>query len=218
MKEVTDEMFSKILSESGSQYFIHREDTGRVEIVFETGICKVEPGEEDSIGRIWNPPTTDAQGNPLLDFNGNPREPWAKYEAKVLINGASNVYSFSGEKSSILRNFIQAMNREGIKNVDLPGTKWTIDRIGRWDWDMKYLGKGDNSPSPSTESQANLDPKIIEALKVKKDQSVDGIPKNDMLAYLAFVTHLKAKDLEVIWPELISTKLIEEKDGKVYIL
>ena len=74
MKEVTDKMFSEILSNSGSQYFFHREDTGEVTMVFKSGIRKVEPGEEDSAGRIWNPKLTDANGNPLLDFQGNPKE------------------------------------------------------------------------------------------------------------------------------------------------
>jgi hypothetical protein len=149
MVEVTNEMLNDILKEAGGQYFFHREDVGKIEIVFESGIARFEPGEEDFAGRLWNPPITDAQGNPILDFSGNPREPWAKFEAKAIIDGAHKYYSFGGARSKQLTAFIEAMKREDISNDQLPGTKWSIERIGRWDWTIKYLGKGE-TPSPTT--------------------------------------------------------------------
>lgn len=219
MKELTSEMFSDILSKSDSQYFFHKEDTGEVTIVFRSGIRKVEPGEEDSAGRIWNPKLVDANGNPMLDFKGNPKEPWTKFEAEVTIDGAPNIYSFAGEKSSILRSFIMAMNKEGISNNDLPGTKWTIDRIGKWDWKIMYVGREDNS-SPSNEN-TKLSPdieKIREALRVKRDQSPEGLTENDFTSYISFVLHRKFDEVKPMISILIENKLIEKRNNLIYIM
>ena len=138
--ELTNDMLKDILKESGGQYFFHKEDVGEVIVEFESPIEKFEPGDEDFAGRTWNPPVTDAQGNPMLDFSGNPREPWPKCEAKCIINGAHKYYSFGGPRSKSLTTFTEVMNREGIDNVkDLPGTKWSINRIGKWDWIKQNL-------------------------------------------------------------------------------
>ena len=216
MVEVSNDMLDEILKEAGSQYFFHKEDTGEVTLTFESGILKVEPGEEDAVGRIWNPPTTDKQGNPILDFQGNVKEPWVKFEAKVLIKGIPHVYSFSGIKSSILKNFIMAMKKAGIENNKLPGTTWSIDRVGKWDWSIKYLGREGDNKSPSKPS--TLDPKIVEALKAKKDQSANGLPKNDLIAFLALVMGKKTTDIEKIWPSIVEDKLVKIIDNKVFIL
>ena len=40
MVEITNDMLDKILEESGSQYFFHKEDTGEVTLVFKSGIQK----------------------------------------------------------------------------------------------------------------------------------------------------------------------------------
>ena len=223
MKVVTNDMFDDILKEGGSQYFFHKEETGEITLIFTSGIQQVEPGDEDCIGRIWNPPVTDANGNPLLDWNGNVREPWAKFEAQCTIGGVPHVYSFSGRKSSVLKNMIMAMKMEEISNDDLPGTKWTIDRIGKWDWVIKLLGREDDvasSPLPKKEDtkKSKINPTIIEALKVKKDQTAGGVPKGDLFAYLSLVSHMKADELEKEWQSFIDANLIKEKEGKVFIV
>ena len=222
MKELDDKMFGDILANSGSQYFFHKEDTGEVTMVLKSGIVKVEPGEEDSAGRVWSPKLTDANGNPLLDWNGNPKEPWAKFEAEVTIDGAPNIYSFSGEKSSVLRNFIMAMKKEGISNSELPGTIWSIDRIGKWDWNIKYLGREEENSSSSSSSketnEENLDiKKIKEALQVKKDQSSEGIPENDLIGYISFILHKKSDEVKDMMPELIDKGLLKKENNLIYI-
>jgi len=219
-KTVTNDMFDDILKEGGSQYFFHKEDTGEIELTFTSSINQVEPGDEDCLGRIWNPPVTDANGNPLLDFSGNVREPWAKFEAQCLINGVPHVYSFSGRKSSVLKNMIMAMKREEISNEDLPGTIWTIDRIGKWDWNIKYIGKdeGDKTPSTSPSKESSIDKNVIDALKAKKDQGEDGIKKSDILAYLSFVTHQRASDVEKLIPKLVEERVIKVTGDFIYIL
>ena len=97
-KTLEPNMFDKILSSGPTQYFFHREEDGEVELIFTSPISVTEPGEEDLVGRVWNPPITDAQGNPLIEQfganKGNPRQPWAKVEAKCLINGVEKIYAF----------------------------------------------------------------------------------------------------------------------------
>jgi len=224
MKELTDDMFDDILADSPSQYFFHKPDTGKIELVFETGIVKVEPGDEDLADRVWNPKLTDANGNPLLDFNGNPREPWTKFEAKGKINGSPAIHSFGGQKGSLLREFIKAMKAKGLNNSDLPGTKWSIEKIGKWDWDIHYLGKEDTTSStPSTKTEKPTDNKydnIKKALAIKKDQTSGPLNKNDLLAYIAFIVQGKVEDVtENIWPDLLKLNIVKENaDGSVSIL
>jgi len=223
-KVVTNDMFDDILKEGGSQYFFHKEDTGEIEVTFTSSINQVEPGDEDCLGRVWNPPVTDANGNPLLDFSGNPREPWAKFEAECLINGVPHVYSFSGRKSSVLKNMIMAMKREEISNDDLPNTTWTIDRIGKWDWNIKYVGRAEGGQSSSSSESAPkdtgtpVDKTIVDALKAKKDQGEDGIKENDIVAFLSFVTHKKADEIKELIPTLIEKRIIKKTGDFIYIL
>ncbi len=219
MVEVSNDMLNDILKEAGGQYFFHKEDVGEVILEFESSIEKFEPGDEDFAGRVWNPPVTDAQGNPILDFSGNPREPWAKFEAKCVINGAHKYYSFGGARSKNLTSFIEVMRASGIDNKDLPGTKWSVNRVGRWDWDIKYLGKGETKSSPSpTNVKSKIDSKIIEALKAKKDQSAGGLAKNDLIVYLNLVTNIGTDEINDIWDNLLSDNVIREQDNKIYIL
>jgi len=230
MIEVDDSLFKEILSKSQSQYFFHKDDTGRIELVFETTICKIDPGEEDLAGRIWDPKLTDADGNPRLDKNGNPIEPWTTYQAKVNITKAANatdigpkVYSFGGERSPQLREFIKAVVNMGFSSKDLPGTKWEIEKIGQWDWDVKYVGKEEsNPPAKPTESiDKNIDvdfDKIKSALAVKKDQGNNGITKDNLLVYLSFVLNKKSEEIEKILPDLLSRNLVKLENGLYYIL
>jgi len=218
MKEVTDEMFDDILKSAGPQYFFHRLEDGEIILVFKSGVRRIEPGEEDSAGRIWSPKVVDANGNPLLDRNGKPREPWAKYEAEVEIKGIPYIYSFSGERSSLLRNFAAALKKEDIKNSDLPGTKWSIERVGEYDWKIVYLGREWKEESkPSKDESSDLINQITEALREKKDQSNNGLSKQDLIVYLAFVTHKKSEEIEKVYDQLLKLGIIKEESGKVYI-
>lgn len=221
VKIATDDMFDAILADSPSQYFFHKPDTGKIEIVFETGIVKVEPGDEDLADRVWSPKLTDANGNPLLDFSGNPRQPWTKFEAKALIDGSPAIHSFGGERGSLLREFIKAMKKEGVSNSELPGTKWTIEKIGQWDWDIHYLGKGDaKSPSPTNvEKVDDRFENIKKALLTKKDLSSGSLNKDELVTYLSFATQEKPDAIEQIWNKLIEKNVIKiNPDNTVDIL
>ena len=155
-----------------------------------------------------------------MDFNKNPREPWEKFEAEVTINGAPHIYSFSGKRSSILKNFIIAMKREEIDNESLPGTKWSIDRVGRWDWNIKYLGKEEEESSSSSNLKKEYKkyPEIEKALSVKKDSTSGPLDKDTLVAYLSIATNRKTIEVEEILIELLEQNLIQKDNNNKYII
>lgn len=219
VKTLDQDMLGDILKNSPSQYFFHREDVGEVQIVFETPISITEPGDTDLVDRVWEPPITDADGNPLIGFDGNPREPWAKVEAKVLMDGAPKIYAFGGTNSSHLRSFIAKMNAEGIKNENLPGTKWSINRTGKWDWVVEYLGKEElsapSSPAKVDESYNTIKSTIVE-LKNKNPDVTKGMEKNQLLQTISIMSGIK--DVAKYWDVLIKDTIIKVKDNKVFVI
>jgi len=226
-KIINDELFDEILSEGPTSYFRHTEDKGEVEIVFKSGIAKVEPGEEDLEGREWNPPIVDkVTGQPYLDFKGNPREPWAKFEARALIDGIESIYPFNGRNSSVLRAMLGAMRANKFGNSDLPGTKWSINRLGKWDWKIEFLGHDDedtsssSSPKPETVEVKEND-KIKEALtdyKLDKPEKVkEGIPKNSLIHMLCFELDMTPVEVEDELKKLDKSGFLSMTDNKVVI-
>jgi hypothetical protein len=222
MKIVDDKLFDSILEKSGPDTYFYKPEDGRIEVILKSGVRAINPGDTDSNGRIWNPKLVDANGNPKLDRQGNPMQPWTKYEALAIIKGVPNVFSFGGEKSPMLRAFIKVLKAEELSNGTLPGTKWSFEKIGQWDWAIKYLGKveGDTpSSKPSVKKEVNPDLiKIKEALASKKDMGSNGIAKADIIAFLSFVTHKKADDVKALIPSLVSEKIIKEENNLIYIL
>ena len=229
-KIVNDELFDEIISEGPTSYFKHTEEVGEVEVVFKSGIFRVDPGEEDIEGRIWNPPLVDkVTGQPYLDFNGNPRQPWTKYEARCTIDGLENIYPFNGRKSSILRAMLGVMKSNGISNSDLPGTKWTINRTGKWDWKVTYLGKEDDSSSSSTtKEEIKIEEKINEGNEKIKDilndykdtkpeKMKEGIVKNSLIQMICFELDMIPADVESELKILDKNGFLSIKDNKIII-
>jgi len=222
MADILDEdMLGDILKSSPSQYFFHKEEDGEVEVLFETPISITEPGDEDIMGRVWNPPIVDANGNPLLDFNGEPRQPWAKVEAKVFINGAPHIYAFGGKTSSCLKAIIQQMNANSIKNSDLPGTKWSINRTGKWNWIISYIGEEAlpaSTPAPTkTDNKVKVIKDALSGIKLKNPSIEDGIDKSKLIYTITFLSGLTEKDVEECWKDLIVSNVIKEVGDKVFV-
>jgi hypothetical protein len=228
-KIVSNEMLKDILANSPTSYFKHTEEIGEIEVVFTGEICKVEPGEEDVEGRLWNPPIVDkVTGEPYKDFKGNPRQPWAKFEALCLINGQPNVYPFGAGNSSILRAFIAGMTKAGIENIT--GTKWSINRTGRWDWIINYLGKEDVGSSPTSSTTVTLVEKkevdvsdpvkktLLDFKATRPDKARAGIGKNFMLQNVVFETEMKPVDVESKFKELEKEGFLSFKDGNLIVI
>ena len=133
VKIITDERAKEILEESRSssdnfrvRYYRLNEDDGQKVIEFITPIYEVETNDEDLLGRIWE-------------------YEWSKNEAKVLMDGKEIIWGFGGPKSPNLRIFLRALTTNNIKMTDLPGTIWSAQRTGKWDYEYKLIGRKDKT-------------------------------------------------------------------------
>jgi len=225
---ISEDMFGDILK-SGPSQFIYPPKEGEPEIVvvFQSSISITNPGDEDVLGKIWDPPTEDANGNPIIDKfgpnKGNPMQPWAKVEAQVTKGGSPSVLTFGRKNGAFLREFGIKMNEEDITNQDLKGTKWSIQRTGRYNWSIEYLGREESdSSTPKEEKKENKDLESIKSslvsLKSGNPDVAKGVDKNQLMQNLVFITGLKPDAIKSNWDKLIKEKIIEEKDNTVKVL
>lgn len=218
-KVLTEDMFDEILSSGPKQYFFQKEEDGEVVIVFQSEIRVTEPGEEDIVGRVWNPPVVDANGNPILNFRGEPRLPWAKVEAEAIVKGAPMVYSFGGKETNLCKAWISAFRANEIPAKDLPGTKWTAMKTGKWNWTIRYVGKEDitSTPSPAGPDISGVK-QILSDLKTKNPMVTKGVAKNQLVKTVALLSGKSQDEVEGMWSKLVREKIVVEKDGKVSVL
>jgi len=225
-KIITNDMFDDIVKSGGINFFKHTEEEGLVQIVFTTGIAEVKPGDTDLLDRVWEPPTHDANGMPLLDLNGNKKEPWSKYEAKCLIKGVPHLYSFS---AGLLRQMGIAFKQNDLSNANLPGTKWNIERIGSGKstrWTVKYVGKEDvadvqedpvqEKAKESDTSDSNVQTLLEKYKKEYPNKAKEGISKNSIIQYIVFETELKPTEAEEELTKLVTSGFAKEDSGKIY--
>jgi hypothetical protein len=218
-KKINEDMFDDILASGPKQYFFQKEEDGEVTVIFESGIHVTDPGDTDLVGRVWNPPVVDANGNPMLNFNGQPRQPWSKVEAEAVVKGTPMVYSFGGKESGLFRAWIGALRANEVKNDELPGTKWTCIKTGKWNWTINYIGKEEISSSPSkTGSDTTEVKKILSDLKMKNPLVTKGVAKNQLVKTIALLSGKSQEEIDSMWYKLINEKVIVEKDGKVSVL
>ena len=221
-------MFDEILSNELPRLFFVRDDTGKIEIVFDSSIEKIEPGDTQLTGFEWTP-TLDRDGNTRVDDKGNPRKPWSTFQVHAHVTDAVNpkdigvkIYSFGGEFSSQLREFVKVMKARGISNQNLKGTKWSIELIGKNDWSIQYLGKDKDtkqSKEPKKEVKEDTEEikKIKEALSVKKGQHSD-LTKHDISSYLSFLLGKPTEECEKMIPDLVDRGIIKVDGDNVEIL
>jgi hypothetical protein len=221
-KIINEDMFDEILASGPKPFFFQKEEDGEVTIIFTSPIQITEPGEEDISGRMWNPPTTDANGNPLLDFRGNQREPWAKVEAEAIIKGLPSVYAMGGRESGLFKAWIGAMKTNEIKNTDLPGTKWTAMRTGKWNYTITYIGRDEsvslNTNNPTlNEIVIGKVKDVLSDLKTKNPLVTKGVQKSQLIKTVALLSGENQAYIESIWFLLVKDKTVIEKDGKVLV-
>ena len=241
-KVLNDEMLKQILEElAGSAYFYQKEkgkardeekhlyeEDGSIIATFTSGIAQVEPGEEDLLGKIWNPPLKDKDGNPYLTKAGTPRKAWDKFEVKAIVGGKEVIYGLGGNNSGSLRGVLMEMTKNSLKSIDLPGTKWKLKFLGNFKWDVAYLGKVE---LPKETKKANgkkveavpVKDKIMQAVLTVKEKSpfsqkLSGIGKGDFINAVAFFAEVDEKKVNTIWQEVLNAGIIREEGDKIFFV
>jgi len=218
-KVIKDDMFDEILASGPKQNFYQKEEDGGVTIVFTSSVSITEPGEEDIVGRVWNPPVSDANGNPIIDpRTGQQREAWAKVEAECVIDKIPRIYNFGGKSSPLLRAWTSALKMNDITNGTLPGTKWSACKVGKWNWKIEYLGT--EEVSSDSKSDKNIDDlvKVLSDLKAKNPMVTKGVDKKQLVKTVALLSGKSQDEIENLWHTLIEWNVISEKDGKSFVL
>jgi len=196
-REITPEDVNEILK-SQTKYFIQTPADGKKTVEFETNIYKVEKGDVDFLGNVWN-------------------NDWDKYEAKAKVDGEPKVYSFGSRRNPFLREFLKTLKQHNLTPNSISGTKWEIEFLDNFRYNIKYLGGASGESAP----QIDLD-KVIDALKKFKELTPelvnDGINPNDLKKVISIRASIRADLVDAILPELEKKGIIKIEGGKVFIL
>jgi len=148
-----------------------------------------------------------------------------KKKKNKVSSGKEMVYGFGGKNSIPFKAICNEMSKNGIKNVDLPGTKWQIKCIDmkKFRWDFTYLGKEELKQEKKKENgnskEATLQ-KVKDALNHVKDANpgkiLVGIGKGDLIDAVGFFSNLNEKQINSVWQQLITDGIIREQEDKVF--
>jgi len=224
-KVIDASMFDDILASGPRDWISQKEEDGEIRVVFTTPIAVIEPGDTDLSEREWNPPTEDANGNPYIEKfgpnKGNPVIPWAKVEAQCTVNGLPKTYSFGRKSGSCLRSIIAVMREHNIDNEDLPGTKWSITRVGSYDWKVEYLGREETSSqssSPKNDEDVNKITEVLKELKSKNSELSKGVSKEQIVQTVNLLAGISEETINKKWNTLLDKKIIEKVGDKIKVL
>ena len=160
-----------------------------VNIEFLSGIGKVDQGDEDIAGRIWN-------------------NDWTKYEAKARVNNIDTVISLGGSRNPGLLSLLEARRENNVPFSEIAGSKWRLTRVDTYEFEWKYLGKEGQS------SDVNILKDAINSLKeegvFKEGQEID---EDSLLVSLAIRSHL---DRDIVKDNIDKLEL-KKKNGKYII-
>lgn len=199
---------AKRILEQQPRRLIIKEDTGPIEIVFKSQIEAVEPGETDLSGMVWNSSSENV---------------WTKHEAKVEINGITQILSLGGERSPLLLGILNICIQNNIRPEDIVGTKWRIERVGN-KYDISYLGRVNNE-SVNTEAVDEMYIKIkktIESIKLDMPEYLSsGIPKDEFVSAVTIkgnmlgFTDITRGEVEKYIKKLCDDGVIKESNGLI---
>ena len=213
MKKLTSSDWDAIQQKRPARYFIQSVEDGKVRIKFDTEIYRVEPGEKDGLGNVWN-------------------KDWNKIESKVtivdhrdkLLIGTSKIYSLGGEDFSFFGDFIACCKRNDIRPESIPDKVFDITKTDVWEQVIEYVGSENKSitKEEKIEIEENLFGDGIEVIKSLKENSPDlvalGFTKNDFLKILSIRGKIKPSEGETLLPKLVKEKIITIDGDKVSIL
>jgi hypothetical protein len=206
MPEVVDSgTWDEIQSMSPSQYLIMKQDMDPVKVTFLTGHNVCEPGDEDLAGRVWD-------------------KDWTKNEVKCeRDNGEKVILSLGGPKSPLLRTFIGKWKEEGLTPNTLVGTKWYVDQVGQYDYDIRFLGRVDegssSSSSSSTSNKPNNYDKVLKTINELSDAPgvANGVDEEALITGIAIKSSVSKEDIKKCINILTDDGKIDVKEGKYYI-
>ncbi len=198
-QKVGTDLWQEIQDSSSSGWIILDEGDEIPECTIVTTHHVIDRGDTGLDGRVWE-------------------QDWTKNEIKVRKkNGETSIMGLGGPKSPFLRTFIGKWKEHNLTPDTLVGTKWYINRISKWEYDIKYLGREDEAEaSSSPQPFANIikeDGSNSQLKKTIKELAQDpnlskGISESDFLTVLAIKSSIPKKDISL-------TKLIA--DGLIHI-
>jgi hypothetical protein len=201
-KKVSEKTWDEIQKNSAGDYFILDEDKGQVEVVMLSEHYLVESGDKDLAGRIWD-------------------KEWPKNEIKALVDQETKIMSLGWTTGAFLRKFVAKCKKNGISPDDLPGTKWTMQKTGEYEYDLRYLGKEDvdtkakEPVSKESDEYKNI-VKTIESLK-DEPELAEGKDKGSFLAIVGLKAQIPKADVEKEFDNLVKNNVLKEVDGKIVI-
>jgi len=213
MKKLTIEDWDTIQKNRPARYFIQNVEDGKVRVKFDTEIYKVETGDQDGLGNVWD-------------------KDWNKIEAKATILdhkdkaniGASKIYSLGGEGFSFFSDFIACCKNNGVRPEDVPGAVFDITKTDQFKQEIIYIGReGSGTVNPTgTEVKEDLLADAKEVVKNLKESSPDlvklGFSKEDFLKILDIRGKIKRGDAVALLPKLESNSIIKTEGDRIAIL
>ena len=171
----------------------------------------VEPGEKDLLGNVW--------GN-------KESQNWTKHEAKVLFNGKEKILSFGGINSSFINTFKARCLEQNLQPDDLPGTKWTFQKLGPTKYEIIYLGKNSSKRKEKVEKEEKKEDneidslvKTIKDLKSNSGIAENGISREEFIKVVAIKGNIPTEKVQSHLQELFDKKIISYNfsEDKIYI-
>jgi len=200
-KKVNESTWDEIQKNSAGDYFILDEDKGKVNVEMLSEHYFVETGDKDLAGRVWD-------------------KEWPKNEIKALVDEETKIFSLGWTTGALLRKFIAQCKKNGITPDDLPGTKWTMEKTGEYEYDIQFLGKSDStSAKKPKETGSDEYRKVKETIESLKDEPelAEGKTKDSFLAIVGLKAHMPKADVQKQFDDLVSNDVIQEVDGKIVI-
>lgn len=217
-QEVTEDTWNEIQKNGPSDYFILKEEDGKIEVEFITTQYVVETGDKDLAGRIWD-------------------KDWPKNEIKGIVDGAPKIFSLGWSTHPLLRSFIAVCKKNKITPGTLPGTKWTIQKTGEYDYEINYLGRADQESASSANStpenkakkpiknetkqiDEDDDYKTIEntILSLKDEPELsEGKSKEEFISIVGLKAQLPKNDVRPQFEKAIQKGIVKESNGVVAI-
>lgn len=201
------DMWKEIQDSSPAGWLILDEGDEVPEVTFLTGHHVIEPGDTELSGKVWD-------------------KDWTKNEIKVKKkNGERAILSIGGNKSPFLRTFIAKWQENGLTPDTLVGTKWYIKRTGKWDYDIRYLGREDEATASSSSSNtkdkedktyADIKTNII---SLSSEPSVsDGLEEESFITAVAIKASVPKSKVSEYIDDLKNDGLIKFEDGKIKLI